>query len=132
MAELIRKKYKTKHNLIESFGFAVRGIILVYKKERNFKIHCLFAVLIILAGLFFQFNYLEWLIIILVISMVLAAEILNSAIENICDLLKYKLELGYDETKNIRNYSAGAVLLTAFLSVLTGAILIINKILRNL
>lgn len=117
-----------KHShLIQSFGFAIEGLGLIFKKERNFKIHCLIAILIIIIGIFLKFNYWEWLIIFLIIPMVMAAEIFNSAIEGICDLIRDKLKLEYSETRAIRNFSAGAVFLIASFSILIGLVLILNK-----
>jgi len=116
------------HTLLQSFGFAILGLWVVFKKERNFKIHCLAAILITIIGFLLNFNYLEWLIILLLISLVMMAEIFNSAIEGICDLIRDKLKLGYLETKDVRNFSAGAVFLTACFSFLIGLILIFKKI----
>lgn len=113
------KKIK-KSTLLSSFRFAFSGIWQVFKKERNLKIHFLAALMIIILGLLFGFSKAEWLVIILLIGVVFTAEILNSAVESICDLLKEKLKLEYQETTYIRNASAGAVLVMAIVAVLIG------------
>jgi len=74
-------------------------------------------------------NRLEWLVIILIISAVLVAEILNSAIEEICNIIKRENHLDYQETKFIRNASAGAVLILAIASVIIGAIIFLPYLL---
>lgn len=120
---------KEKHSLFSSFGFAFSGIYQAIKKERNLKIHLLVAILVSIAGFFFKISRFEWLIIILIISLVLSAEIFNSAIEGLCNLLKEKLNLGYSETTLIRNFSAGAVLILAISSVILGFIIFLPYLL---
>ena len=112
-----------QHSLSSSFDFAFSGIWQAIKKERNIKIHLAFTILVILAGLYFNIAKVEWLALIIIISLVLAAEIMNSSIEEICNLLKEKLNLGYDETTLIRNFSAGAVLILALGSVILGLLI---------
>lgn len=113
-------------HFIRSFGFAIEGLGLIFKKERNFKIHCVAAILIITIGIFLRFNYWDWLIVLLIIPMVMAAEIFNSAIERICDLIRDELKLEYSQTRQIRNFSAGAVFLIASFSILIGIVLILK------
>ncbi len=110
-----------KHSsLSASFCFALLGIKQVIKRERNFKIHLLAAILAIAAGVYFGISKTEWLVLILTISLVLSAEIFNSAIEDICNLLNRKLNLGFSETTDIRNFSAGAVLVLAISALFLG------------
>ena len=88
----------SKYSLASSFGFAFSGIWQAIKKERNIKIHLTFAILVILVGLYFNIAKVEWLALIIIISLVLAAEIMNSSIEELCNLLKEKLNLEFSET----------------------------------
>jgi len=118
-----------KPSLSRPFSFAFSGIIEVIKTERNIKIHLFLATLAILLGLILGINRLEWLVIILIISAVLVAEILNSAIEEICNIIKRENHLDYQETKFIRNASAGAVLILAIASVIIGAIIFLPYLL---
>ena len=111
-----------------SLASAFRGIAYMLKKERNFKIHLFFAVLISFIGLLVGFNRYEWMIVILLIAIILSAEIFNSALERICDLMREKLKLKYEDTTVIRNLSAGAVIITALFSLLIGIILIAGKL----
>jgi len=113
---------------IRSLVFAFRGIGYMVKNERNFKIHLFFAVLIIFIGLLVGFNRYDWMIVILLIAVILSAEIFNSALERICDLMKIKLKLKYEDTTIIRNLSAGAVIIIALFSLLIGIILIGGKL----
>lgn len=118
-----------RHSLISTFGFAFSGIWQAIKKERNIKIHLFLALVAIVLGFVLGINKNEWLALIIIIFLVLAAEIFNSAIEEVCDLLKEKLNLDYQATKNIRNISAGAVLVLAISSIIIGLIIFLPYIL---
>jgi len=111
-------KYKAE-NFFKSQGHARSGIKLIYKNERNFRLDLLFALTAVLAGIAFKISYNDWIAISLVISMVLVAETINSAIEALCDTvsLDYKVNIKY-----AKDVSAGAVLVSAFVSVITGLI----------
>lgn len=114
---------KKKHSLASAFGFAFSGIWQVIKKERNIKIYLFLASFAIPLGLVFGINKNEWLILVLIASLFLSAEIFNSAIEGICNLLKEKLNLDYQATKAIRDISAGATLFLALASIVLGLII---------
>lgn len=119
---------KEKSNLTQSFFFAFRGLWQVLKTERNFQIHLTSAFLIIIVGILLQFNISEWMVVVLFISIVFSAEIFNSSIENICDLLNKKLKLEYRETKQIRDTAAAAVLILSLFSALIGVIIIFRNL----
>jgi len=104
--------------LLQSFRFAFRGITEAIKSERNLKIHLVMALLAILLGLIVGLTRIEWAIIVLVIFVILAAELFNSAIEGICNLLKEENNLDYEKTRLVRDISAGTTLLLAIASVI--------------
>jgi diacylglycerol kinase (ATP) len=81
------------------------------------KIHLVATVLVISAGLFFGLNTVEWLLIILTVTMVWAAEILNSSLEEVVDLVSPEYDVRAGRAKNM---SAGAVLVTALGAVFVG------------
>lgn len=112
-----------KPSLFKSILLAFSGILEVIKTERNIKIHLLATIAVIFLGLFLGISKIEWLIIILIIAAVFVAEIFNSTTEEICNLLKRENNLDYQETKFIRDVSAGAVLILALASVIIGAII---------
>ena len=114
---------------LKPFSFAFSGILSVIKAERNIKIHLVLAAFAILLGLILGISRLEWLAIILIIAAVLVAEIFNSAIEEICNIIRREDHLDYKETKFIRDVSAGAVLILAIASVIIGAIIFLPYLL---
>lgn len=106
------------YSLLQSFRFAFNGIFQAIRAERNLKIHLVMALLAVLLGLFVGLTRIEWAIIVLVIFVILAAELFNSAIEGICDLLKEENHLGYERTRLVRDISAGTTFLLAIASVI--------------
>lgn len=121
-----------KYSLRESILLASSGIFRVIKTERNMKIHLVIASVVILAGLFLGLNRLEWLVIILTMSAVLAAEIFNAAIEQTCDYIDEQHDLKFGETKIARDMAAGAVWMLAMASMIIGAIIFLPFLLNLL
>lgn len=108
-----------------SFVYAGRGIGHCIKKERNFIIHCIAAVLVIAAGLAFNISNTEWMIVLLNIAAVLALEMLNTAIERICNLVSPQHN---PFVKIIKDVSAGSVLIMALAALICACIIFIPKI----
>lgn len=108
-----------------SVGFALDGIRSCFRREPNFKIHIAFTALAIAAGIFFSINNMEWLVIIICIGAVLAAELINTAVEEICNLVH---EAEHPAVKLIKDVSAAAVLVIAIASAACGAFIFIPKI----
>ncbi|MGQ7659261.1 diacylglycerol kinase family protein [Streptococcus suis] len=120
-----KKRWKNQ-NLVASMDFAVSGLITAFKEERNMKKHLASAVLVVLAGLIFQVSVTEWLFLLLSISLVIAFEIMNSAIESVVDLASdYHFHL---LAKNAKDMAAGAVLFVSGFALLTGLIIFLPKI----
>ncbi len=99
------------------------------KREKNIKFHLLMTMIALILGLILGITKIEWLVVILIIAVVLAAETFNSAIEEICNLLKKENNLDYQETKLIRDVSAGAVLILAIASVIIGLMIFLPYLL---
>ncbi|MFI3125949.1 diacylglycerol kinase family protein [Streptococcus suis] len=120
-----KKRWKNQ-NLVASMDFAVSGLITAFKEERNMKKHAATAFLVVLAGLIFQVSATEWLFLLLSISLVIAFEITNSAIESVVDLASdYHFHI---LAKNAKDMAAGAVLFVSGFALLTGLIIFIPKI----
>ncbi|HFI0236789.1 TPA: diacylglycerol kinase family protein [Streptococcus suis] len=120
-----KNRWKNRE-LIASLEFAVTGLLTAFKEERNMKKHLASAVLVVLAGLIFQVSVTEWLFLLLSISLVIAFEIMNSAIESVVDLASdYHFHL---LAKNAKDMAAGAVLFVSGFALLTGLIIFVPKI----
>lgn len=80
-----KRKWKNR-TIMSSLEFALTGIVTAIGEERNLKNHLFSAILTLLAGLVFRISAIEWLFLFLAIFLVIAFEIVNSAIENVVDL----------------------------------------------
>lgn len=119
------KKWKNR-DLIASLEFALTGIGTAFVEERNMKKHALSAVLAVVAGAIFRISAVEWLFLLLSIFLVIAFEIINSAVENVVDLASdYHFSM---LAKNAKDMAAGAVLVISLYALLTGAIIFLPKI----
>jgi undecaprenol kinase len=116
---------KNKH-FRDSLHFALVGIKTVYQEERNMRSHSVMAVLAVLAGVFFRLSAFEWLWIISAIFFVMIIEIVNTAFENVVDMVT---DFHYHSIgKKIKDMAAGAVLLAACYTVIVAGIIFIPKI----
>ncbi|MBP7086123.1 MAG: diacylglycerol kinase family protein [Enterococcus sp.] len=116
---------KNKH-FIRSFEFALTGIKTVYREERNMRTHTIAGILTIIAGIIFRLNRWEWLWLLLSIFLVLVMEMINTAFENVVDMVTdfHFHSIG----KKIKDMAAGAVLLTACFATIVGMFIFLPKI----
>ena len=119
------KKVLSIKRLRKSFGYAFKGIDDVIKHEPNVKIHVMVAILVVIMAFILKVSIIEWIILVLLIGAVLAAETINTTIENLVDM--YTKE--YDEkAKIVKDTAAGTVLILAITSAIIGLIIFIPKI----
>ena len=112
-----RQEYK---KLINSFKYAIEGIISSFKTERNMKIHVLAMIVVIALGLFFKLNKVEWCFIIIAIASVISAELFNTAIETVVDMVSPERN---PKAKLAKDIAAGAVLVVAIGAAIIGFII---------
>ena len=112
---------------IKSLSFPVEGIVSTFQSEPNFKIHTVAGLLVLLLGIVLPTSTLEWLLLILLIGLVLSAELINTAIEELADTITKKQNQSIKKTKDAM---AGAVLVISIASACIGCIIFIPKILK--
>jgi diacylglycerol kinase len=112
--------------LFKSFGYALNGMKIAFKEERNMKIYLYISLGVLIAGFISKLTAMEWIAIVLCIAVVLVAELFNTVIENIMDYLFPEHNLVAGKVKDI---SAAAVTICAIMSVIIGAIIFGNKLL---
>ncbi|HPP30644.1 MAG TPA: diacylglycerol kinase family protein, partial [bacterium] len=95
-----------KQDIVASFNSALEGLLYTLKRERNFKVHTLFAFIVILLGLFFKLPLTEFVLLLVVVSIVLITELVNTVVEIVVDV--FISEYHY-EAKKAKDISAGAV-----------------------
>jgi diacylglycerol kinase len=109
-------------SFFKSFTYAFNGIKLSLQ-QRNMKIHVCCAFLAIVFGFILKINLTEWCIILICIGVVLALEIINTAIESFVDLVEPNY---HPVAGKIKDLGAGAVLIFSIISALIG-IMIFGK-----
>ena len=116
-----------RRKLSDSFNAAIEGIIYTIKSQKNMRIHFLMGMLVILLSVFFNLGKIETILLTLTVALVLIAEMFNTAIEKILDIVTPEFHPLARITKDI---AAGCVLIAAMSSVTVGY-LIFSKILTN-
>jgi|WetSurMetagenome_2_1015567.scaffolds.fasta_scaffold09173_2 undecaprenol kinase len=112
--------------LFKSFTYAFRGLSKAFREEQNLQVQSAVAIIIIILGFIFQIKTVEWILLIIVIALVVAMELVNSAIERIADALKPRIDIYIKEVKDIM---AAAVMFAAVLAVIVGLIIFFPYIL---
>lgn len=106
----------------KKFGPAFRGLLDGWK-DAGIRTQMILGVLAVCAGIILKLDAAEWLAVIICISAVIAAEMINTAIERVCDLITEE----YDERiRLIKDLSAGAVLAVS-IGALAAAVLILVR-----
>ena len=121
-----RQEYK---KLINSFKYAIEGIISSFKTERNMKIHIFIMILVIIAGIILKINKSEWIICIILFAIVIGSELFNTSIETIVDMVMPEKN---EKAKIAKDVSAGAVLVVAIGAAIIGLVIFVPRILNIL
>ena len=105
---------------IRSFGYAFSGLYEAIKSEMHMKFHLLAAILVISAGFYFSISKNEFLLILICIALVIALELINTAIEHLCNKLMPDTNTN---VKYIKDVSAAAVLVASIIALVIGIII---------
>ena len=111
--------------LIDSFNYAIDGIIYALRTQKNMRIHFCIAVVVLIGCLFFNLSRIELLMIFFAICLVIVMEMINTAIENAIDLFANHY---HPLAKIAKNVAAGAVLIAALNAVLVGYLIFFDKL----
>ncbi|MBU3189698.1 diacylglycerol kinase [Clostridium bowmanii] len=111
--------------LVDSFNYAIEGIIYSIRTQRNMKVHMIVTILVLTASFFFDLSKVELLILTITITLVIVAEMINTAVECAIDATT---NFYHPLAKIAKNVAAGAVLVTAINSVLVGYVIFWDKL----
>lgn len=122
---MLKKKFqKEKNGLKDSFKYALEGIDACFKGERNMKIHVSVLLLVIIGGFCFRISIFEWMICLVLFGIVLAAELINTAIEITVDLCMPNI---HPKAKIAKDTAAGGVLVAATCAFIIGCMIFLPK-----
>lgn len=114
-----KKEYK---KILNSFKYAIQGFFSAFKTEKNMKIHTLAMFVVIALGIWLKLNPIEWCLIVVAIVIVISAELFNTAIETVVDMISPEKN---EKAKIAKDISAAAVLAVAIGAAIIGIIIFI-------
>jgi len=120
------KRRGARFPLFHAFTCAAQGIGYAFTTQRNIKIYIVVAALAIVLGFLLGISAIEWIAIILCMSLVFAGECLNTAIESVVDMVSPEYS---DLAKHAKNCAAGAVLVCSISSLIVAAFIFIPPVL---
>jgi diacylglycerol kinase (ATP) len=106
-------------NHIDSFRYAVEGIVHVFRTQRHMRFHFLTVIMVLLIGLFLRVSRIEMALLFIASSSVLAAEMFNTAIEGVVDMIT---QAYHPLAKLAKDIAAGGVLITSVTAAVVGAL----------
>ncbi len=118
---MLDKSQQEIRQRVQSFRYAFAGFWYVLRTQKNAWIHAVFSLAVVALGLWLNLSLTEWALIILTIAIVWMAELINTAIEALVDLITLE---EHPLAKVAKDVSAAAVLLCAFAAVLVGVMIL--------
>ena len=113
--------------LLKTLSYGFNGILYTLKHERNMVIHFLVMTLVIIAGIVFKITFVEWGVCFVLFALVLSLELMNTALENVVDLVTEEKKA---KAKIAKDAAAGAVLVSAIFSVIIGISIFLPRLLN--
>lgn len=110
-----------------SFNDALQGVIYVVRTQRNMKIHLMTGLLVIILATALGVSRVELMILLLTVGGVFVTEVINTALEEIVNLITYE---HHPLAAIVKNVAAGAVLIASLISVSIGYLVFIDYILK--
>jgi len=111
---------------LRSFGFAFEGISAFFRTQHNAIVHACATIVIIPLAAYCNISSAKWMALLIAIALVWMAELFNTAIEKVCDMVSPQRSA---QVKFIKDVSAAAVLIAAILAFIIGLIIFIPQIL---
>lgn len=110
---------------LRSIKYAYRGLGVLIREEHNTRVHLGVATVVLIAGFVFKITAFEWIAVVFASGFVITLEIVNTAIEDICDFISPEK---HEMIKRIKDLSAAGVLVSAIIAVIIGLIVFVPKI----
>jgi diacylglycerol kinase (ATP) len=120
-----RLTHRRARTLIDSFNFAVEGIIHVLRTQRNMRIHFLAGVTVLVSGIAIGVSKLELIALLLAIAFVFITEMINSALEQAIDVSTTSFD---PLAKLAKDIAAGAVLIATINAIAIGYLVFSGEI----
>lgn len=110
---------------LKSFVYAFEGVIFFIRFEAQATMHLIAIVAVLGAGYWFKISSMEWIAVVFAIGIVISAEMLNTAIEKLTDMVSPQIN---EQAKIVKDLAAGAVLIASLTAFIIGLIIFLPKI----
>ncbi len=131
MAKISRDEIKKRGlgRFLKSFTYSIAGLKYAYKYEQSMLIHVIATICVLTVNIFFQVTGMEWLITLLAIGMVLSAELINTSIEAVVDMITLE---EHPLAKIAKDCSSAATFVLAIMAAIIGCVIYIPYIMTFL
>ncbi|WP_133641132.1 diacylglycerol kinase family protein [Sphingobacterium paludis] len=119
-----KQKFKLESSM-KSFRYAVNGFVIALKGEFNLRIHAVATLFVLTAGIYFDLPLVEWILLCLAIALVIISELVNTAIEYLCDVVSPQKNPQIGKVKDV---AAAAVLFASLIALTVGLLVFLPKI----
>ncbi len=116
---------KRPHSLLTSFNYAIEGVIHVLRRERNMRVHFALATVVLVLAFAYDVTKVELMALLISISFVLMAEMVNTAVEEMIDVATDSFD---PRAKVAKDVAAGAVLIAAVSAATIGYLVFVDRI----
>ncbi|MCX5710196.1 MAG: diacylglycerol kinase family protein [Candidatus Omnitrophica bacterium] len=115
------------HGFVESFKTASKGVVYLFLYHRNMRVIFMMGIAAFLLGLYFSLHGIELIALCVTITLVFMAEIFNTAIEMLMDMItaKYRMRI-----KLVKDIAAAVVVITCLNAVAVGYVLFIRRMFK--
>ena len=117
-----RKKLRGIKRLSSSLGLKY-----AYKNEQSMTVHIIITILVIIFGVIFKINSLEWIAVVFCIGIMMCLELVNTSIEAVVDLVTEKYN---EKAKVAKDVAAAVSVMFSFTSIIIGLIIFIPKVIE--
>ncbi len=131
MTKISRDEIKKRGfgRFFRSFGYSIEGLKYAYKYEQSMLVHVIATICVVAANFFFHVSGMEWLVTLLAIGMVLAAELINTAIEAVVDLVTLDI---HPLAKIAKDCGSAATFVLAIMAAAMGVVVYVPYIMNLL
>jgi diacylglycerol kinase len=112
---------------LKSFRYAAQGFLYVIRYEHNARIHLFITGVVLIMGFLLHIRRLEWVLVLLCMGFVLAAEMINTTIEKLSDIVSLQKN---EKIRVIKDVSAAMVLLSSFIAAIAGLIIFVPYLIQ--
>lgn len=113
---------------LKGFVYAIKGALILIKKEQSIQAQLFITLLVIAAGFYFEITATEWMFQLLAIGLVLSVEGLNTAVEEIANFVHPDF---HNKIGLIKDIAAGAVFFAAVIAVVIAMIIYVPYVLES-